>query len=248
MTNNRGTQLLNIPIRFRAYSLQPDWEIVRTKAETVFEGSLPTLVALKSENLGDEWELVRRFLRLDSADDSAILNFLMAYGEFKSPIDPEWERAAVAPTPDKGHKGSKGPSVLAVERIAKPDFASLQGYLRQMLLSADPTLRPPWGRDSTPQYEYSIRFTKTRAGLQAEVTVSGVFPSMLATVQFKVLQGATFKTCSRKDCRLPFEVTSRHKRKFCTQYCAHITSLRSRRKIQRTRKENTPGSLQSEGR
>jgi hypothetical protein len=79
--------------------------------------------------------------------------------------------------------------------------------------------------------EYKIAFADARSGSQAHVVVNGTFPSILATIQFKLVQGATFQICSRRDCQLPFEVTSCHKRRFCTQYCAHLTSLRRRRKL-----------------
>ena len=142
-------------------------------------------------------------------------------------------RPPVIAAPSELRKPSEGPHEavnVVLERIPKQLFASLQDYLRRMLFTGDPTLANPWNIIQA----YSICFTKTRLGSQAEISVSGAFPTMLATVQFKLAQGATFKACARKDCRLPFEVSSRHKRRFCTQYCAHITSLRKRRKLQRT--------------
>jgi len=237
MSHNRGTQLVNVPIRFRTYSYALDWEIIRKNEGTVFEGSRlsPLFAAHKAEKLGDGWELIRRFLSLDGDDDEAILKFLMAYGQFLSPMAepievPDVILPVVIGRLSDTPKPRIEPRKQILERIPKQAFATVQHYLRRMLLAADPTLPTPW---ETVQ-QYSIRFTRTRTGSQAEVIVPGVFPSMLATVQFKLAQGATFKACARKDCRLPFEVSSRHKRRFCTQYCAHITSLRKRRKLQRT--------------
>jgi hypothetical protein len=54
---------------------------------------------------------------------------------------------------------------------------------------------------------------------------------LLATVYADLIQGYRFKFCKRKDCRMPFAVTSGHKRSYCSQYCGHLESLRkSRRK------------------
>jgi len=47
-----------------------------------------------------------------------------------------------------------------------------------------------------------------------------------ATVTLDLLRKTKFKTCLRSDCRQPFQVTSRHWRKYCCQYCAHLESLR----------------------
>ena len=51
------------------------------------------------------------------------------------------------------------------------------------------------------------------------------------TVTVDLLRKQTFKTCARADCRVPFPVTSKHKREYCSQYCAHLESVRRNRKI-----------------
>lgn len=231
MTNNRGTRFVNVPIRFSASATHADWNMSREDGNTVFEGWVPTMVSLKSVRISDGWELLRQFLKVDTRDDDAILNFLVAHGQFKSPIPPPTKptiaTGPIIASPSQPLLERNRCTIL--ERIPKRAFANLQEYLRRSLLMGNPTLPNSWEQFQ----QYSILFARTRTGSEAVVVVSGVFPSMLATVQFKLAQGATFKACARKDCRLPFEITSRHRRKFCTQYCAHITSLRSRRKTTR---------------
>ena len=45
-------------------------------------------------------------------------------------------------------------------------------------------------------------------------------------------RGARFRFCKRPDCpkhrpgTVPFELTSRHRRRYCSQYCAHLESMR----------------------
>jgi hypothetical protein len=46
------------------------------------------------------------------------------------------------------------------------------------------------------------------------------------TITIDLLRELEFKTCARPDCGLPFEVKSRHKRKFCSWYCGHLESVR----------------------
>lgn len=50
------------------------------------------------------------------------------------------------------------------------------------------------------------------------------------TVTADLLRRSKFKICARKDCRVPFEVRSKHKRKYCSQYCGHLESVRKNRK------------------
>jgi hypothetical protein len=50
------------------------------------------------------------------------------------------------------------------------------------------------------------------------------------TVTSDLLRGAEFKRCARRDCEMPFEVTSKHSRDYCRAYCSHLESVRRKRK------------------
>ncbi len=54
--------------------------------------------------------------------------------------------------------------------------------------------------------------------------------AICVTVTADLLRGAKFKFCARKDCRASFEVTSKHKKKYCCQYCGHLESVRKNRR------------------
>jgi hypothetical protein len=41
-----------------------------------------------------------------------------------------------------------------------------------------------------------------------------------------LLQRIKFKTCARPDCAKPFPIRSKRKRDYCSQYCAHLESVR----------------------
>jgi hypothetical protein len=49
-----------------------------------------------------------------------------------------------------------------------------------------------------------------------------------------LLQHIEFKTCARLDCAKPFAVRSKRKRDYCSQYCAHLESVRRGRASQRS--------------
>ncbi|HEV2021840.1 MAG TPA: hypothetical protein VGQ94_04870 [Terriglobales bacterium] len=64
--------------------------------------------------------------------------------------------------------------------------------------------------------------TKHFAGILAEDSLTAI----LATIYVDHLRGAKFRFCARHDCRKPFELVSKHRRRYCSQYCAHFQSLR----------------------
>ena len=67
----------------------------------------------------------------------------------------------------------------------------------------------------------------------AVIETEDVVSSILATLIIDHLRGAKVKVCARRDCSNFFEITSRHEKKYCQQYCAHIESQRRTRKKQK---------------
>ncbi len=231
MTYNRGTYSLSIPIQFHIGSSRLDWRIVHQDGATLFVGSGQSGASLPNIDLGDAWDLVRQYLSVRAQDEQAVLRFLAAHGGFKTP-----EGSTTTGRVKKMEASLRSDQLeVVLDFFTIQDFATIQDYVRRMLIARNPTLPTPWPRGSAQRYE--IAFADDRSGSKAHVLVRGVFPSILAIVQFKLVQGANFRVCARKDCRLPFEITSRHNRRFCTQYCAHITSLRQRRKLETKRKK-----------
>lgn len=241
IVNNRGTELINVPIQFHMWSVRLNWQIVRLGKDTLVAGSCFSGVTMENIDLGDGWELVRHFLSVTSEDEQSVLEFLMTRGRFDPPkgsITTTHVKPAQVPIHSvwRGDPTEIGhfPVELVSESFSLREFSMIQDYVRRMLTTGNPTLPTPWKMRDFERYE--IAFAGARSGSQAHVLVRGTFPSILATIQFKLAQGARFRTCARKDCRLSFEVTSRHTRRFCTQYCAHITSLRQRRRAERKAK------------
>ena len=66
--------------------------------------------------------------------------------------------------------------------------------------------------------------------VEGVVTVTNARHMLFTTVLADVARGIRFKTCQRKDCQRPFALESKHKKKFCSQYCGHLVSLRKKRK------------------
>jgi hypothetical protein len=69
----------------------------------------------------------------------------------------------------------------------------------------------------------------------AVIEANNAVAAILATIYVDHLRGTKFRFCARPDCGKAYEVTSKHKRKFCGQYCAHLHSLREMRKRHKRR-------------
>jgi len=76
------------------------------------------------------------------------------------------------------------------------------------------------------EFPLSMELGKAATGV---IPLNDAFRMLLATVFIDVVRGIRFKVCQRKDCRKPFPLESKHKKKFCCWYCAHITTVRRNR-------------------
>ena len=102
------------------------------------------------------------------------------------------------------------------------DMKDLQGAVRKALTSppdqwfaSDYSVLPMWHRRRKFPY-FSMLTDKCEIAVRMTVTID-------------LLGQKAFKTCSRRDCGMPFEVTSKHKREYCRPYCAHLESMRRNR-------------------
>jgi hypothetical protein len=61
-----------------------------------------------------------------------------------------------------------------------------------------------------------------------------------ATITIDFLRKVKFRPCKRQDCGKPFAIESRHKRKYCSQYCGHLESMRkqSRERAKQAKQRN----------
>jgi CGNR zinc finger len=73
----------------------------------------------------------------------------------------------------------------------------------------------------------------------AVIEEGNALSAMLATIEIDHLRGAKFGVCARPDCRVFYEITSAHGRRYCGQYCAHIESVRRTRKRQKQKAQKS---------
>lgn len=111
------------------------------------------------------------------------------------------------------------------------NFVNLQAMVRQALVS------PPeeWFEQDRDDLD-SMWNRRTKFPFFAVETFD-CEPAIRMTVTIDLLRQVKFKTCARVDCGQPFSIASAHKRKYCTQYCGHLESVRRSRhgKVSRPR-------------
>lgn len=126
------------------------------------------------------------------------------------------------------------------------EFLQWQSLLREFLKRRPPT----WGKwlDGLSHrkelyvtavrihVDFKVQFHWKGKQHTALILAKDTLTAMLATVYIDHLRGARFRFCARPDCRKPYEVTTRHKRKYCRMYCGHLESLRRSRARGRKRK------------
>lgn len=176
----------------------------------------------------DAWQVREAFL--DAKSDEAILDFLNTTGRFSVVLRHadgifglteirQWQRAirdllTLHPREWNGW----------IEREVES-----QAYMHQALLKNVECRTDFWWDKNRKHY---VLFD-TEATLQA----------MLATVKIDHLRNRSFEVCTRPDCGGVYEITSAHKRAYCSQYCAHVESQRRRRNQQRAARKLEPKKL-----
>jgi len=233
---------LNVPIRLRFLRIPATWDI-RTIRRGKREHRLAfsrvqddgSLEAFKISEL-DPWRCRADFFELREHDDEELLKFLTRMGVW---LNQEGELLS--------HWSEE---VLQHCRAGHPVPIDITGLwmfragLKQALVDknafkktyAPLLLRPESGLQLVQQrgVEFPLRFEITDVA-SGVVTVMDAYHMLLATVFFDVASGVRFKVCEREDCQTPFPLESKHDRKFCCWYCAHITTVR------RNRPPNRPG-------
>jgi hypothetical protein len=168
----------------------------------------------------DAWKMRSDFLAIRSGDNQALVRFLNKFGDVARGYGPFWTNEILD---DKSRVGGWKAHFVTPERIwaihgeistaltkgAASWFSSGASWINH--LSA-----PAPGR--SPYFSVYESFCKE---------------AMETTITLDFARGLRFRPCKRSDCQAPFQLTSRHKRKYCSQYCAHLESVRKNRKRKR---------------
>lgn len=229
---------IEIPIRLRFLRVPTQWAMRMVLPEEPDREAhlfaFPTVITDRSLDAfqltqQDAWACREEFLSLRVGDTDGLRNFLESVGLwFSSEHDPISHRSREITE----HLKKGNPTPITVAGLWR-----FQRSLRDSLLKKKAfkeTYAPEVGRPLTGlqllnesregiEFPLRVELTNVVAGV---VTLTDAYRVLLATVFFDVARGIRFKTCQRPDCRRPFPLESKHERKFCRPYCAHITAVR----------------------
>jgi hypothetical protein len=257
MAHNKS---INVPIRFQFLRAPCVWEIrtVTLDAFAIGAGREPLRMLfakidprrpdlVEKPQLLDGWERRDEFFRLPQTDN-ALLGFLSKVGVWRAgragahvgyvytPVSPFIYKASkeMMQHCQEGHPPPV--SVDAMWDFRKSLRESLKNR-KKFIETRAPARRPQTVLEAllpVDTFDLSFELEKNPEGV---VTVTDARHMLLTTVYVDVVRGLRFKYCQRNDCRAPFVVESEHARKFCTQYCGHLESIRKKRREAREARE-----------
>jgi hypothetical protein len=159
----------------------------------------------------DPWKVRERFLKLKRSDNE-LLGFLNDTGRWDSSLGPHaieniwgWQDAIKDMLL---HQGRDWQEIISEHLNAYLALAGLAAYM-------------------------DVEFRFSEGTCWVELTPYGCIGALLATVLLDRSGGARFRICRRSDCQELYQVQSRHRRKYCSQYCGHLESVRASRKPKR---------------
>lgn len=238
-------RFLRVPVRWELREIRsgPEQAVSIWAFPTVLDDGTVESFKLKER---DAWDCREEFLSIPDGDNEKMRQYLESVGIWLDDRN-EYEHQAreVAEHRRAGH-----PHAVAVSGLWK-----FQSMLKRSLMNKRAfrekyglaLARPETGlqllNESRRVMEFPLLMDlgKAAAGV---IAFEDAFRMLLATVFIDVVRGIRFKVCARKDCRKPFPLESKHHRKFCCWYCAHITTVRKNRppKVQRRQRTKTKTS------
>jgi hypothetical protein len=178
----------------------------------------------------DGWKMRDDFLKLEHSAAS-LHGFLDRYGQWDARSSPTTDYDSQVTTPGVVLPASIWYDDIDVRARADRDK---QGTPAPVLFQD--LVR--WGLECGPEKWFSSGYVGGFSPVAGPsqfphfvVQVFGCASVILATITIDHLSGRKFGICARHDCPEVYPIESNHKRSYCSQYCAHIESVRrSRRK------------------
>jgi hypothetical protein len=202
------------------------WEIRTVKGRGQRQGQFAFATYQTDDSPGreselDAWECREEFFGMAENDNAALLRFLTKVGAWNYREEGEllghWSSEVMQ------HYSQGNPIPVDVRGLWK-----FRDSLRHALVDK-------W-LPQTSGIEFALGFDLTGAAAGV-VTIKDAYHLLLATVFVDVAKKIRFKICQREDCGKTFPLQSKHKRKFCSWDCAHITTVRRNRHRVRGKKK-----------
>lgn len=229
---------IELPMRIRFLCVPVRWELREIQSELQGEPCLwafPTVVGNTLDSIKlrerDAWDCREEFLSIPDGDNEKMRLYLERVGIWLDDSGEYYDQAReVAEHRKAGH-----PHAVAVSGLWKCQMMLKRSLINPRAFKEKYGLtlgRPESGLQllhetkKVMEFPLSMELGKAATGV---IPLTDAFRMLLATVFIDAIRGIRFKVCKRKDCRKPFPLESKHNRKFCCWYCAHITTVRRNR-------------------
>jgi hypothetical protein len=198
------------------------------------------------------WQMREEFLRL-KRDTKALLAFLKKWGvwgptrtlallrsnsekPFTNEDHPEWSRLLF---PSQFDPKRVPPDILGLVGSDSPESTGLDRKGLNYLFPCEVWTFQEQCRDALrkPVDEW-LPTQKLLALIPREqyphylLRASNCQTAILNAILIDLLRKVKFRLCARPDCRAPFAIESKHRRDYCSQYCAHLESVRRQRRAE----------------
>lgn len=212
---SHGIDNITAPVRLRFAVVSGTWGEWEESSEAECAWEFAPTPTEKAVVL-DAWEVRKEFSELRH-DREALRNFLRKTGTFC------W--------------------LNQYRPITESELWQFQAAIRQQLLN--PTVSENRTKLATEfqtaiDNRIQVHVMKINVGFEdgtlvGEAEALNTFDAILSTIFIDRLKKLRFKVCGRPDCAAIYELTSRHKRKFCSYDCAHLMAVRRSRPVKRRR-------------
>jgi|SRR5215813_6667056 len=155
------------------------------------------------------------FFRLKRGDVAGLIGFLNTVGLFQSAMFIE-----------------EGNAETAITKLAEGDHHSvhyepLQSAnqvwdLRDLLLRSLSNRKSEFGRVC----DFQTRILRERSSPRVVITTTTLLDAVLLSILIDRVKKTRVQKCARPDCGILFTPNTRHVKKYCSRYCAHIESVR----------------------
>jgi hypothetical protein len=175
----------------------------------------------KAGGIDDAWIMRQDFLRLNE-DTTDLVKFLNKWGAWKPNVNyaktlvPVPGMFSLRQHPDKSYEGKDYVLPSSIWQFQERCRNALMGRAIDWLSSPD-SLPQLSSRHKYPHFCWSVGDCEG---------------AIRTTITIDFLNRVKFGVCARPDCRTPFPISSRHKRKYCEQYCGHLESVRRNRRTE----------------
>jgi hypothetical protein len=191
----------------------------------------------------DPWEKRGEFFQLKEGDHDALREFLDSVGAFlRASIETALEGAVTS----AGKKTGDWEALQENYRYVEAEDGSHKVWGDVLPLSARGIwmarkvaireMKAPTAGLGFDVWPFSITLPSLKSGPAAVITTVAFQEALALSVRIDHLRRAKIQDCKRPDCAITFAAVGPRKRKFCSWYCGHLTTVRKWHALERAKK------------